>query len=222
MGHLGHDLKNKLVRGVISMPPIELRGESSLVTTTPPRKYLDAAEFRAALHALEPADLLRLRKKSAYRAAGTGMNGDDLLHEAILSTLDEGGRNCPADVSITVYLDNAMRSIASGAREKYARETPAGNGHNEEGPLGNHADKRPAPAEATATLIELEDVINRLEDLFADDPQAQAIVIGDMEGWSAEEIKEAEPMDKVQYATARRRVRRAIEREFGGEKRHEQ
>jgi len=192
------------------------------VPDAPQRNYLDAAAFLTALRALGPADLLRLSKKSAYRAAGTGMKGDDLLHEAILSTLEEDGRNCPADVPIHVYLDNAMRSIASGEREKYARETPAGSGHDEDGPIGSYADKRPTPAVAALAHIELEDVVNRLQNIFADDPQALAIVIGDMEGWSATEVKEIESMDDKQYATARRRVRRAIEREFGEENRHDQ
>ena len=58
-------------------------------------------------------------------------------------------------------------------------------------------------------------MVDRIQEIFADDPQAQAIVIGDMEGWSPEEIKEMEPMDDKQYASARRRVRRALEREFG-------
>ena len=177
---------------------------------------LDNAAFIASLDALAPTELLRLRKKSAYRAAGTGMEGDDLLNEAIQRTLEEDGRNCPVDVSVAVYLDNAMRSIANGEREKYVRWTPLGDGHDENSPVGKLADSNPSPADAALGRIEFERVVNRIQDIFADDPQAQAIVIGDMEGWSPEEIKEMEPMDNKQYASARRRVRRALEREFGG------
>ena len=45
------------------------------MTGVPQRAYLDSEAFNAALRALEPADLLRLRKKAAYRAPGTGMEG---------------------------------------------------------------------------------------------------------------------------------------------------
>ncbi len=178
--------------------------------------HLDNAAFVAALDALEPADLIRLRKKSAYRAAGTGMDGDDLLNEAIHRTLEEDGRNCPADVPVVVYLDNAMRSIADGEREKYARRIPVGDGHDEKSAVGKLADNNPSPADAALDRIEFERVVDRIQEIFAEDPQAQAIVIGDMEGWSPEEIKEMEPMNEKQYASARRRVRRALEREFGG------
>jgi hypothetical protein len=186
------------------------------VTGVPCSAHLDNAAFIAALNALAPADLLRLRKKSAYRAMGTGMEGDDLLNEAIQRTLEEEGRKCPADVPVAVYLDNAMRSIADGEREKYARRMPVGDGHDEYSPVGKLADGNPSPADAALDRIEFQRVVGRIQDIFADDPQAQAIVIGDMEGWSPGEIKEMEPMDDKQYAAARKRVRRTLEREFGG------
>lgn len=189
------------------------------MTGFPQRAYLDNAAFIAALRALEPADLLRLTKKSAYRALGAGVEGGDLLNEAVRRTLEEDGRNCPADVPVAVYLDNAMRSIADGERGKYARETPAGDGHDEKSSIGKLAYEGPSTADAALGRIELQRVVDRIQDIFADDPQAQAVVIGDMEEWSADEIKEMEPMDDKQYAAARRRVRRAIEREFGGKDR---
>ena len=182
----------------------------------PDSAHLDNAAFIVALRELGPAALLRLRKKSAYRAAGTGMAGDDLLHEAIRRTLEEDGRNCPADVPIHVYLDNAMRSIASGERKKFAREKPAGDGHDESSPVGRHATDNPSPADAALERITLERVVARIQDIFADDPRALAVVIGDMEDWSATEIRGMEQMDEKEYAAARKRVRRAFEREFGG------
>ena len=186
------------------------------MTGAPRSAHLDNAGFIAALSALALTDLLRLRKKSAYRAMGTGMEGDDLLHEAVQRTLEDDGRNCPADVPVAVYLDNAMRSIAEAEREKYARQTPAGDGHDEDSLVGKLADGNPSPADAALDRIELQRVVDRIQEIFADDPQAQAVVIGDMEGWSPEEIRQMEPMDDKQYAAARKRVRRALEREFGG------
>ncbi len=180
------------------------------------RKYLDAAAFRGALDVLTSAELLRLRKKSAFHALGTGMGGDDLLQEAIRRTLEPDGRRCPADVPVAVYLGNAMRSIADGERAKYSREAPADGEDCDEREAGVGADPSPSTEATVMARDELERTVERLETMFADDPQALAVVIGDMEGWSPAEIKEAESMDDTQYATARRRVRRAIEREFGG------
>lgn len=180
------------------------------------RVHLTTSEFVAAFRALSPAKQLRLRMKAASYAPGTGMQGDDLFQEAILRTLEEGGgRNCPRDVPISVFLDNAMRSIASGEREKYAREAPAEFGNDADDPIALVPDDAPSPANTALARIELEQVLTRLQDLFAEDAQAQAVLIGDMEGWTAEEIRDVENMDEKQYATARRRVRRTIAREFG-------
>jgi DNA-directed RNA polymerase specialized sigma24 family protein len=186
-----------------------------LVAIDQERPCLDNEAFRAAIAALSPIALFRLEKKANYYALGSGLDGGDLLNEAIMRTLDENGRNCPADVSVTTYLANAMRSIADGEREKFHREMPAGGGHDEDNPIGKHADPAPSPATTALERIDLKRVLDRLQQLFADDPQALAILIGDMEGWSPEEIKEMEPMDDKAYVAARKRVRRTIEREFG-------
>ncbi|MEQ8353983.1 MAG: hypothetical protein RH942_00485 [Kiloniellaceae bacterium] len=174
--------------------------------------------FIAAINSLSDAGFVRLRKKAMHRAMGTGLEADDLLNEAIRRTLDEGGRSCPSDVPIDVYLDNAMRSIANGERAKYLRSLPSGDGHDEGSVIGSVSDCRPSPAEVALAKIDLEEIVRRIESIFAEDPQAQAIVIGNMEGWTPAEIKEVEPMDDIQFATARRRVRRTLEREFGGKK----
>ena len=50
--------------------------------------------------------------------------------------------------------------------------------------------------------------------MFDDDSQAQAVVIGLMEGWAPHEIREVESMSDKQYDAARKRVRRALLREF--------
>lgn len=173
-------------------------------------------EFRAALDALAPKDLIRLTKKGEYYAFGTGVEGNDLLNEAIARSLSGEGRSCPADVQITVYLSSAMRSIADAERNKFKREAPAGGGHDEDSKIGAHPDARSSPADTAIARIELEGVLRRLQEVLAHDLQAQAVLIGDMEGWSAEEIRHVESMDDNAYVAARRRVRRIIEREFGG------
>jgi DNA-directed RNA polymerase specialized sigma24 family protein len=182
------------------------------LAVSPKKAHLDRAEFVAALRALERADLLRLDKKAKHRALGSGMEGDDLLHEAIVRTLEEDGRNCPSHVALPVYLDNAMRSIADGERAKYRRELPDGVGQPQDGALATALDPAPLPADLALARIDLLKVLDSLQQTFENDPQALAVIIGNLEEWSATEIKDMEGMNEKQYAAARKRVRRAIER----------
>lgn len=183
------------------------------------RSVLSRDEFIAALRALLPAGLVRLKEKARFRALGSGMEGNDLLQEAILRTLEEDGRKCPSDVPVPIYLDNAMRSIADGERKKYVRERPAGAVHSDEGPeeelLVDPPDAAPSPADTAIARIELGEVLDALEQMFADDPEAQAVIMGDSEGWSADETKDLGNMDDKQYAAARKRVRRGLTKKFG-------
>jgi DNA-directed RNA polymerase specialized sigma24 family protein len=189
-------------------------GEKPRESTSVTRAFLDGPEFIAALRALKPSDLLLLHKKAEYRALGSGMEGDDLFHEAILRTLEEDGRKCPSDVSVPVYLDNAMRSIADGERAKYVRELPAGIGQPQDGPIAAALDPAPLPSDAALARIDLAEVLDSVQQIFEKDPQAQAVIMGDIEGWSADEVKDLEGMDGNQYAAARKRVRRGLVRKF--------
>tara|TARA_R110002126_G_scaffold67489_1_gene170908 strand:- start:1797 stop:2369 length:573 start_codon:yes stop_codon:yes gene_type:complete len=183
------------------------------------RAYLTSDEFRVAVDSLTQSELLRLYKKGGYRAAGTGMTGQELLNEAIVRTLDKGGRNCPTDVPIAVFLGNAMRSIASSERKKFDREPAEGDANDESTVIGRAASEAADPEAQAISKMNLEKVCGKLQAIFKDDPQAEAIVIGDMEGWGPTEIKELEPMDDNSYAAARRRVRRKIAQEFSEEDR---
>lgn len=135
------------------------------------RASLDAAEFAAAIRALQPSELLRLHEKANHRARGSGMEGDDLFQEAIVRTLKEDGRKCPSDVPVPVYLDNAMRSIADGERAKYVRESPAGIGQSQDGPISTALDPTPLPSNAALARIELAEVLDSVEQIFKKDPR---------------------------------------------------
>lgn len=190
------------------LSPCEARNLA--ITTT----HRSPDDIRQALEKLTDVELARLRLKGRLLAPGCGCSGDDLLNEAVMRTL-AGDRLCPVDVSFLTFLSNVMRSIADGEREKFERETPAGSGHDEMCVVGQLADGRTAVDRAVVDRIELGRVVSRVEALFSDDKQAMAIVIGDMQGWTPDEIKLLESMSDVEFATARRRVRREIAREFG-------
>lgn len=182
----------------------------------PQRDLLSAAELRSALEALRPIDMVRLQKKANALAPGTGMEPGDLLQEALSRALEEsGGRNCPRDVNPVTFLGNVIRSIASHARVEWAREMPTGaTEEDEDDPIVDATDPAPSPEEAVIGRFDHGRTIARIEAMFEGDPKAEAIIIGIMEGWSPDEIREMEPMSDKEYAAARKRVRRALLREF--------
>jgi len=175
-----------------------------------------ATELRSEIESFRDIDYARLSKKAIALAPGTGMEPNDLLQEALFRALKEkGGRNCPCNVNPAIFLGNVMRSIATHARLDWAREVPAcTTGEDESGPIENTPDSAPSPEEATIAHLDYGRIIDRLEEMFRDDPKAQAIIIGDMEGWTPDEIREMEPMSTKEYDTARKRVRRSLLREF--------
>ena len=175
---------------------------------------LTATELRLSIEGLSQTELLRLHKKATALSPGTGMEPDDLLQEAVVRSLEEnGGRNCPCDVKPATFLGNVMRSIASHARRNWAREAPSSS-NNEDDPIIAVPNPTPSPEEAVIGRLDCGKIISRVETMFDDDSQAQAVVIGLMEGWAPHEIREVESMSDKQYDAARKRVRRALLREF--------
>lgn len=182
----------------------------------PLREMRSIAELRLAIETMSKLDRIRLLKKARVLATGTGMEPDDLFQEAVARSLEKnGGRNCPHDVNILTFLGNVMRSIASHSREKWERETPLGaNEDDEDDPFVAIPDPGPSPVEVVIGRLDYRRTIARIEAMFDEDPQAQAIVIGIMEDWSPHEICALEPMSKNEYGSARKRVRRKLLREF--------
>ena len=182
----------------------------------PHREVLTNAELRLALQGLCPTDLTRLLKKATFLAPGTGMEPNDLVQEAVKRSLEEsGGRRCPRDVAPMTFLGNVMRSIASHARKEWKRETPSNAGEGDaDDPIGNMPDPALSLDEAVTKRIDCAKMLARIEAMFNEDRKAQAIVIGMVQGWSPQEIREAESMNEAEYAAAQKRMRRKLLREF--------
>lgn len=180
------------------------------------RDVLSTAEVRSALAALTQADHLRIQNKAAVLALDTGFSPEDLFQEAVRRALEDGGgRNCPRDVHLATFIGNAMRSIASAEREKWKRAPPTGKVKDGElDPIDNAPDPSPSPEETVIANLDGAQLIARIEAIFEGDPKALAIIYGNMEGWSPDEIRELEPMSEKEYAAAQKRVRRAISSHF--------
>lgn len=175
-------------------------------------------EVRAALGRLTKEDYIRLMKAARYHALrGTRLQPEELLSEAVCRALD-GTRACRRDLPFVVFLVGAMKSIASAEWEA-AKVEPQ--------PLSTSAGavdmavlrvpaKDRAADEAIAARQEVERRHAALEDLFQNDAEASLVIAGEMEGMSAEELRQALGIDPKTYASIRRRIRRAINKAYPG------
>jgi DNA-directed RNA polymerase specialized sigma24 family protein len=173
---------------------------------------LSADEVRDAITALTTADLIRLKKVGTLYAVGVGVEGMEVLNEAVRRALD-GTRKCPRDVSMTVFLVNVMRSMASSGRTK-AKEEPIMES------MSSTLDAGPALLEPASEKRNVEELrlareeaqgrLQALEELFLDDEDAQLVLMGDLDDMSADEIRALGGWDEQSYATIRRRIRRKI------------
>lgn len=177
----------------------------------------------AALAALSDADLLRLKRFAELRSLRLPLlTWSDLLNEAIARALD-GSRLWPPDVDFMVFMLQSIRSLASEQWRRIQRT-----------PVTREADLPPADPASTerASLDEVgrnelnpqrevlaEQALCDVMTLFRADKQATAILEGLADGDAPADIQRCAAMTPIQYASAQRRIRRALARAFpdGGE-----
>jgi hypothetical protein len=171
---------------------------SMTVVEPVPVAHHSPEEARRALASLHDKDKTALMKvaKIYARTRQTRYDYDDLLHEAITRTL-EGSRKWPVDVPFVAFICGVMRGIAwdwrnTGVTEADPEELTTG-------------DESSASAAIDA---------KKLIALFADDPVAQQIVIGLMEGARGEDLWESTGLTKVDYESKRKKIRRRIEKQW--------
>ena len=157
---------------------------------------LSRAEIEIAVGRLTAGDqtALILIAKHHARNNRTRYEYEDLVHEAICRVLD-GRRAWPRDVPATVFLGGVIRSIAwEWKRDLLNEEVEAGD----EG----------AVERGTLAKIDVKKIIA----LFDDDPIAQEIVIGMMDGARGEELEQASGLSPTEYESKRKKIRRRIEK----------
>ena len=157
-------------------------------------------------------DLRRLDEAGRLRATGlVGVEGRDLRNEAIARML-EGKRHWPLEVPLDVFLLETMRSIASEHRRRQesarvvAESELRAEAETGDGVIATAGDASMAP-EARTTAAE---TLARIEGLFSDDADAQAVMAGKAEGLTPAEIQKEHAMDETRYATTLRRIRRGV------------
>jgi len=172
---------------------------------------LSGDEIRAAIESFDSATLLRLERAAARLADGRGIEADDLLHDAVVKSLN-GDRNCPRDVSVAVFLFNAMKSLANSALKKKQRSKQDehtdvyDDGMGDENPDSHEqsAEDSVLSAEAARQLTE------EMSEVFTEDEDAQLVLMGLCQEMSPDEIQADCNLSKTDYNTIRRRIRRKL------------
>ena len=174
---------------------------------------LNPDEFRLKVDSLQDADWIRLRKIASIHAAKCNADWEDILNEALVRALD-GRRKCKKDLSVIVFLDGAMRSIVN-SWNKASKTTPTANAAQlyTDTDEGQELTIDHPPDNSTPDMImEAQEMLDKFEALFEGDDEALMVLMGQQDDLPPDEIQELTGLDKTQYATVLRRIRRRFEK----------
>lgn len=167
---------------------------STAVGCEPSTAILSQGEVVKTLKALTDGDKTALMKIARAYATKTCYGHEDLLQEAICRVLS-GARAWPRGLPVLSFLVGVMRSIAWEWRGE------------PQGEAQDVVDPRTGEGGVMASI----DVVKIIA-LFGDDPVAQKIVVGIMEGARGQELQELSGLDKTGYESKRTKIRRRIEK----------
>lgn len=173
-------------------------------------------EVEAAIDAMSDHDWLRLGRSASYLAVGLDVwEGDALLNEALMRTL-AATRKWPKGVKFTTFVYGVMRSIADEVLEKreVRPEVPASAAspaiEEQDGDvIERTASSRLRPDVEVAHKLEAAELTRRIENKFADNDAATAVIMGLLDGMSKTETMHMFGLSSTQYDSARRAIRRA-------------
>lgn len=172
-------------------------------------------DIAKAVRELTPAEWIKLRKSAAFWATGRPIGAKDLLQEAFARAMD--GRTCPADVEIVKFLAQTMRSVANGEGEKVENKLQRVSANASEAvarKVSNFRDPAPGAEQQIVSEENVAEIRSAVLALFDDDPAAQLIAEGMMDGNDGEELRAVCELDVTAYNSKRRLVRRRIEKAF--------
>jgi RNA polymerase sigma-70 factor (ECF subfamily) len=161
-----------------------------------PQKYLSPPEVGEAIKSLQDHEKSQLVKVAKSNAPGTHYTYEDLLQECFVRVL-EGRRPWPRAIPLVAFLGGVIRSIAWDKRRRELSEQPA---------LADLA------SAACDPIAESKSKVREIVNLFSDDPIAQIILKGMMEGLRGREAQKASGLDETGYESKRKKIRRRIER----------
>jgi DNA-directed RNA polymerase specialized sigma24 family protein len=181
-----------------------------------------AEEIEQAIAKLTRADFAKLNEFARNRAQvlslfGVSYAGEDLLQEAVISLLEQRRHWNPKKVDFMGVLMGAIRSIASNLKERAKTtgfEIPASqfveqdvDGAELPTPVDLVQEARLNP-EQSALVFGL---LDELQEVFAEDPEALVIMDGWSDRMSGTEIIDALGIDRNAYETIVRRIHRQVD-----------
>lgn len=185
------------------------------------RKLLDKLAIEQAIESLTDAELWQLQKFADWRIRGLGRaargrTGEDLLGEAILSTLigaerTREGRHWNKKVDFARHLTGAMQSISSGWRDSFdereAHLTTELISYGAEGqefsPLDTVPSAEPMPDQYLVAAQEAERILSQ----FEGDAEAAQVLRGMVQGKRKNHIMQELGLKENEYKAALRRIR---------------
>jgi hypothetical protein len=175
-------------------------------------------EVRSAIGSLSEEELLRLERYARFRIRSLGgrtlgRDHEDLLREALSATLGGDRRWKRRKVDFFTHLVGVMRSLSShwNERERTVGVLSESELNDESGkfsPLTTASSSSPS----ADRILEAQQELQRIEKLFAADSDVLAIMRGLGEGMTGPEIQIAANLDRKDYESAMKRMRRGIER----------
>ena len=168
-----------------------------------------------ALGLVTKLELLRLKTIARWhaRALPPDVTWEDLLQEALTRIL-VGKRQVPEGVVAVAFVAGVMRSLRSEhwrrIERTLARGRRSGNSRSE---VAYHRMELVDPAPGPERAVIAQQELAAIRHLFADDAVALTILHGLARGLTAEEIRVAAGLSDVDYASARKRIRRTLLRE---------
>ncbi len=176
-------------------------------------RVLGPTDTALALKLVSENDLLRLKTIARLHARGLppDVAWDDLLQEAFTRMIT-GQRVRPDGLGAVAFLADIMRSLrADHLRRAYraGRQALRLDQSADEAREVELSDPKSSPEQWLIAQQQL----TAIEKLFVDDPVALQIIAGLGNGLSAEQIRSAEGISKVDYDSARKRMRRSLIRE---------
>jgi len=207
---------------------------------SPSERHASPEEVAQAVARLRPEEMLRLKKRAGLQIWGTEYTDPlELLGEAVRRAMiatdpnkqeDERGRPWPLErVELPAFLSMSIDSIADASRESlYQTETDRLEAlAGDEGDVGAvlHGAGFSTP-DIAHQAIDLEEIQARqaaakadaefIERHFAGDQAVLAIIEGEKEEMSAGEVREMFGLDEKTYDSARRRLRRRVDKLMPG------
>lgn len=208
--------------------------------TSPPERHASPEEVAEAVANLRPEELWRLRKRAQLQIFGTEYTDPmELLGEAVRRAMiatdpnkreDERGRPWPMDrIALPAFLSKSIDGIADDSRQSLQqtaterlealagedRDTGAvlyGAGHYHTDVVEQALDLEETLARQDAAKAD----VDTIERHFAGDQAVLAIIEGEKEGMSAREVQALFELDETTYDSARRRLRRKVDKLMPG------